>query len=312
VKDEDTLTKGRVFVLDLEYKEGTSHDGGKTSMLKVNAYEQQERGPVTQMCEMERHLVICGGRRIFMYQFDPEERCLTAKAFWDCDYYVTSISAVKNFLVFGDILTSVNLLVYDHMLQQLVLLGRDTISGEAAAAEFMIDGDQLGVIRFDAIGNMQLLEYDPRVQRSYTEKRLLRRGDFRVGVPVRAALRLRANTTPKEYLKSVTVAADVHGGLHAFLPLDETVFRRFYALFMQMCYSLPHMGALNPIQFRQFQPAGIPGSSGQRKKNVVDADLLLRFVSLDTVSQFRLAKSIGTTREVLVSNIATVMRLLRV
>jgi hypothetical protein len=53
-----------------------------------------------------------------MYHYDGE--VLNGCAFIDADFYIVTMSSVKNFLVVGDLCKSITLVYWDHEFQQLI------------------------------------------------------------------------------------------------------------------------------------------------------------------------------------------------
>mmetsp|Transcript_6135 Transcript_6135/g.9814 ORF Transcript_6135/g.9814 Transcript_6135/m.9814 type:complete len:159 (+) Transcript_6135:267-743(+) len=110
----------------------------------------------------------------------------------------------------------------------------------------------------------------------------------------------RCLATKKKSSRHSLVFGTLDGGVGSFVPVDERVFRRLYALQGVMVNAIQHNAGLNPRAFRLFVPRGF--HSG-RKKNVINGSLVWQFVSLDSRFQHRLASAIGTTVSMIFSNL---------
>jgi len=96
-----------------------------------------------------------------IFSFENGER-LTGIAFQDLNFFVTSVRALKNFLLVGDIHRSVMLIGFqEEDPTRLVPLGKDYHSFNITDADFMLDHGSMSTIAADDYGNVQVLNYNP-------------------------------------------------------------------------------------------------------------------------------------------------------
>jgi hypothetical protein len=68
------------------------------------------KGPVTAMTELDGYLAVASGARIFVFYLDLANSSLNPAAFFDSQFYCTSLISIKRYLVFGDRYKSVQML----------------------------------------------------------------------------------------------------------------------------------------------------------------------------------------------------------
>jgi cleavage and polyadenylation specificity factor subunit 1 len=90
-----------------------------------------------------------------------DEQELTGVAFYDVSIYITQLSAVKNFILAGDIGKGTFFFVFQEDPPKLVLLGKDHYPMRVFQSEFVIDGDQMGFAVMDDHKNLHIMGYDP-------------------------------------------------------------------------------------------------------------------------------------------------------
>ena len=69
---------------------------------------------------------------------------------------------MKDYILLGDACRSVQFIVWRERDNLLKPLGKDYDDFACASAEFVVDGDILGIAVGDDEGNMKLLRYNPR------------------------------------------------------------------------------------------------------------------------------------------------------
>lgn len=95
------------------------------------------------------------------------------------------------------------------------------------------------------------------------------------------------------------------GGLGGVVPLSEPVYWRLTALQSVMSNALEGDCALSPRAWRLYRRTPRRGGcrSNDRKKGVIDGDLIVRYTDLPRPDQEDLASAIGTTVELILDNI---------
>lgn len=134
--------------------------------------------------------------------------------------------------------------------------------------------------------------------------RLLRRADFHVGAHVntfwRTPCRGAAEGPSKKSVmwenKHITWFATLDGGIGLLLPMQEKTYRRLLMLQNALTTMLPHHAGLNPRAFRMLHVDRRILQNAVR--NVLDGELLNRYLYLSTMERSELAKKIGTTPDI--------------
>jgi cleavage and polyadenylation specificity factor subunit 1 len=220
-----------------------------------------------------------------MYHYDGE--VLNGCAFIDADFYIVTMSSVKNFLVVGDLCKSITLVYWDHEFQQLMFLGKDYSECHSLCSGFVLGvGGELSVLLSDVSGNLQLFA-------SRGGKRLVLVGDYSLGWRCTSSSILQLQ--PAGGGGYVTLLSGDSGTISLLIPVDESTYRRLYSLHTQLTFKLHHACGLNPKQSRS--------SSRSSVRNVVDADLLKEYVSLDYYQRRKLARNIGTNCAQILENL---------
>jgi cleavage and polyadenylation specificity factor subunit 1 len=286
----------------------------------------------------ERMMATAVGSRVILYRWvgDKLEGC----AFIDTQLYVSSLRSLRDYLVVGDFAKSVALCVYEPELKQIYMLGKDSTGSRGGASvhavEFLADRDELSVVSSDQGKNLLVFNY------SDLNRTLTVRADYHIGSRVNSLLQLRARTAPKHpseipeslegdesvssgtgaatgsassrakalqlaNLRHFQLATDLDGGIHRLIPLDDAIFRRLFSLQTQLTLTLEHSAGLNPRAHRLVRvesqlPARLHLPTPP-KRNIVDIDLVWRYLSLDVTQQRRLARTIGTQPETIVENL---------
>ncbi|OWK50034.1 Cleavage and polyadenylation specificity factor subunit 1 [Lonchura striata] len=156
--------------------------------------------------------------------------------------------------------------------------------------------------------------YLPEAKESFGGLRLLRRADFHVGAHVNTFWRTpcrghaegpnRRSSTWEN--KHITWFATLDGGLGLLLPMQEKTYRRLLMLQNALSSALPHLAGLNPRAFRLLQSERRLLQNAVR--NVLDGELLARFLYLSAMERGELAKKIGTTPDIILDDLLEIDR----
>uniref|UniRef100_A0A8C1PRV8 Cleavage and polyadenylation specificity factor subunit 1 n=1 Tax=Cyprinus carpio TaxID=7962 RepID=A0A8C1PRV8_CYPCA len=144
--------------------------------------------------------------------------------------------------------------------------------------------------------------------------RLLRRADFNVGAHVNAFWRMPCRGTldpaSKKALtwddKHITWFATLDGGVGLLLPMQEKTYRRLLMLQNALTTMLPHHAGLNPKAFRMLHCDRRTLQNAVR--NILDGELLNKYLYLSTMERSELAKKIGTTADIILDDLLEVER----
>ena len=73
-------------------------------------------------------------------------------------FYVTSVSVIKNYVILADMFHSIHLLYWRAVDFSLSLVSKDYDNRVYLSTSFIIDGNKLGIISGDDEGNIQILQ----------------------------------------------------------------------------------------------------------------------------------------------------------
>ena len=95
------------------------------------------------------------------------------------------------------------------------------------------------------------------------------------------------------------------GGIHSIVPLSEPTYWRMMALQSVMANALETNCSLNQRAWRLYRRTPRRGGcrSNDRKKGVIDGDLVLQYADLSTADQEDIAASIGSTVDLVLDNL---------
>jgi cleavage and polyadenylation specificity factor subunit 1 len=326
---EDVASKGRVILFQVKrFKDKSSLQVAELNFV----YDKSiHHGPVTSLsCLISdgRHRLIVGaGADINIEQWGNEK--LTQVGFFRATMHIFDIKLFKNFFILSDAYDSLYFLVWRESDKSLTLLAKDYNPIPVYSAGIISRGGSLDFVCHDDRQNLQFFQYSPGDPAARGGNKLVCRADFHMGCQTtqisshfcRSSLLINS-ATPSSTLAALKQQDTFHGkadddqrlavsfgtsdgGYSAVVPLSEPVYWRLTALQSVLVNALESDCALNHRAWRLYRPTPVRGGgqNNDRKKGVIDGDLVMKFADLARADQEDLASAIGSTVEMILDNL---------
>ena len=328
---EDVNCKGRTLLFRLTRSRGA---GPSTAILSLTYEKEIFHGPVTSVSclsvDGKNRLVIGAGSDVNIEQWGNSR--LTQVGFFRATMLVLDIMHFKNFLLLSDAYDSLYFLVWRESDKSLTLLAKDYDPIPVYATGLMSRGAAMTFLCHDDRQNLQFFQYAPGEAAARGGNKLVCRADCHLGTQTTAFVThfCRSSLYVHSATPTSTLAAlrqqdsyigqrdddqrlgvffgTTDGGLGSIVPLSEPVFWRLTALQSVMANALETNCALSPRAWRLYRRSSRRGGcrNNDRKKSVIDGDLLLQYADLPVADQEDLAASIGSRVDLILDNLLEV------
>ena len=194
--------------------------------------------------------------------FDHTTLCmhglLSGLAFLDLGIYTTSIYTFKSYALLTDLYKSISLVRFQDVrdLHSLALLANDRqVDNETYASNLLVNGSNIGYVKFDSDMNVTIFNYDTLHESSRDTAgnlSLVRSADTRITTEVSATFRIdsKAKKHTAFYHKHCTYYCGQNGSIGLILPIDEKIYRRLSTLQNFLITQFWQPAGLNPKSFK--------------------------------------------------------------
>ncbi|VEU41818.1 unnamed protein product [Pseudo-nitzschia multistriata] len=326
---EDVACKGRVLLFEVTRPK----ESGVLPIAELNfVYEKKIfHGPVTTLSclniEGKSRLLIGAGADINVEQWGNDK--LTQVGFFRATMQVLDIKLFKNFIVLSDAYDSLYFLVWRESDKSLTMLAKDYDPIPVYCSGIISRGGSLDFVCHDDRQNLQFFQYAPGDPAARGGNKLVCRADFHLGSQTtdlrshfcRSSLLINSST-PSSALAALKqqdtffgkadddqrfalTFGTTDGGYHSVVPLSEPVYWRMTALQSVLANALESDCALSRRAWRLYRRSSRRGGcrNNDRKKGVIDGDLVMQYTDLSKAEQEDLASAIGSTVDLILDNL---------
>ncbi|GAA5945459.1 hypothetical protein JCM10213_005995, partial [Rhodosporidiobolus nylandii] len=297
-RGEDLATRGGLYLFELirvNPHPSTPHLDHQLRQL----FFEDTKAVVNSVCDLNGYLFLSMGQKLYARAFEQDEFLLSV-GFLDVGVHVTSLQAMKNFLLIGDAVQSVALVAFQEDPYKLVLLGRDFRPTYVSNANFLVNEGKVAFVAGDDKGVLRLFEYDPTNIASSAGQRLLCRTEYFGGAESTATMLFAKHLPGEDPKQNGILYGGLDGSLATLVPVRDAVFRRLASLQSLMTRHVLHFGGLNPRGYRIVKNDTV---SRALQKGILDGDLLAGFEYLSVDRQTELADACGTDADTVRANL---------
>ena len=326
---EDVASKGRVLLFEVKRANVSS----SVSVAELNfVYEKKIfHGPVTTLSclntEGKSRLIIGAGADVNVEQWGNGK--LTQVGFFRATMHILDIKLFKNFFILSDSYDSLYFLVWRESDKSLTLLAKDYDPIPVHCSGILSRGGSLDFVCHDERENLTFFQYAPGNPAARGGNKLVCHADFHLGSQTndlsshfcRSSLLINS-ATPSSTLTALKqqdtffgkadddqrlgiTFGTTDGGYCSIVPLNEPVYWRLTALQSVLVNALESDCALSERAWRLYRRTPRRGGcrNNERKKGVIDGDLVMQYTDLSKVDQEDLASAIGSTVDLILDNL---------
>lgn len=110
----------------------------------------------------DNYVLATVGSTLYLYLLNTDSNELEQIAFFFAQFYISTISVMKDYILIGDAYQSVQFVVWREEDRSLTLLAKDYDKSACVAANYVLDGDTLGFVVSDDEANVQLMRFNPK------------------------------------------------------------------------------------------------------------------------------------------------------
>ncbi|GAA6031493.1 hypothetical protein JCM8097_006482 [Rhodosporidiobolus ruineniae] len=297
-RGEDLATRGGLYVFEL-VRINPDPSTPRCDHVLRQIFFEDTKAVVNNLCDLNGYLFLSMGQKLYARALEMDE-FLFSVGFLDIGVHVTSLQAMKNFLLIGDERQSVALVAFQEDPYKLVLLGRDYRPSTINNANFLINDGKVAFISHDDSGVLRLFEYDPANIASHAGQRLLCRTEYYAGAEALATILFAKHLPGEDPKQNGILYGGLDGSLSTLVPVRDAVFKRLQALQTLMSRHVLHFGGLNPRGYRIVKNDTV---SRALQKGILDGDVLAQFEYLSVDHQTQLAEVCGTDADTVRANL---------
>jgi len=329
---EDLASKGRILLFQVKKLKKRALRGRDPPIeMLLTSEKDMALGPVTSLSSLKSEdvyrIVVGAGAEVTVEQWGSGK--LTQVGFYHAHMQVQEIVLFKTFFLLSDAYDSLHFLVWRESDKSLTLLAKDYEPTQMFASGLISRGGAMSFVCHDDRQNLSFLQYAPTDAAARGGNKLVCRADFHMGTQTTS---LRSHWSQSSLLfnsctTNSTLAAlkqqdtlfgrldddqrfavnfgTTDGSFGAIVPLSEPTYWRLTALQSVMSNALESNCALSHRAWRLFRRSTRRAGcrSNDRKKGVIDGDVVMKFVDLPLPEQEDLASSIGSTVGLVMDNL---------
>ena len=326
---EDVACRGRVLLFEVNRPTDTS--GSPIAELNFVYEKKIFHGSVSSLScltvEGKSRLIIGAGADVNVEQWGADK--LTQVGFFRATMQILDIKLFKNFFILSDAYDSLYFLVWRESDKSLTMLAKDYDPIPIYCSGILSRGGSLDFVCHDDRQNLQFFQYAPGDAAARGGNKLVCRADFHLGSQTtdlrshfcRSSLLINS-ATPASTLAALkqqdtffgkadddrrlaVTFGTTDGGYCSIVPLSEAVYWRMTALQSVLVNALESDCALSQRAWRLYRRSSRRGGcrNNDRKKGVIDGDLVLQYTDLSKADQEDLASAIGSTVDLILDNL---------